>query len=253
MIRYFKKYLLPVLFIWIFVPVSHGKVVIFDQVTTVRTPIKISVLTRDGFFAAGGRLVDVYLDNQLIKKVLTGGDGYGYLKYIPLTPGLKKITARSNTDSASGRILVIDENEKVILIEAEGAFKDTVFSDEIRQRCRKVVKSISENYQIIYLSRFLGTGITGSWLEKHDFPESAILRWNGPKTLDKLKKDGVQLHAIVGSSDVIKAVAEQVEKRFTFEKTKEGKTVKDWEEILDLLVKSPRTDPGAKDPADKAQ
>ena len=245
---YFKKYLLPVFFTFIFVPVSHAKVVIFDRVTTVQTPISIRVQTRDRFFAAGGRLVDVYIDNQLIKKILTGGDGYGYLKYVPRNPGLKKIIARSNTDSASGRILVIDENDKAILIETVGAFKDTVFSDEIRQRCRKVVRSISENYHIIYLSRFLGTGITEIWLEKHDFPESAIIRWNGPKTLDNLKKNGVQLHAIIGSPDVITAVAEQVEKRFSFEKTKDGKKVKDWEEILDLLVKSPQTEPGRKIP-----
>jgi hypothetical protein len=188
--------------------------------------------------------VDVYLDNQLLKKILTGGDGYGYLTYAPRKPGLKKIIARSNTDSASGRILVIDKNEKVILIEAEGAFKDSVFSVDIRHRCRKVVRSISEHYRIIYLSRLLGTGITGNWLEKHDFPESAILSWNGPKILDHLKKNGVQLHAIIGSSEIITAVAEKIELRFSFEKTKDGKTVKNWEEILDLLVTSPQPDLG---------
>ena len=206
MIMCFKKYLLPVFFMGVSVAVSHAKVVIFDRVTTVQAPISIGVQTRDGFFAAGGRLVDVYLDNQLLKKILTGG-------------------------------------------EAEGAFKDTVFSVDIRQRCRKVVRSISEHYQIIYLSRLLGTGITGSWLEKHDFPESAILSWNGPKMLDNLKKNGVQLHAIIGSPEVITAVAEKIEQRFSFEKTKDGKTVKNWEEILDLLVKSSQLDPGKKDTA----
>ncbi len=132
--------------------------------------------------------MDIYLNNHLMKKILTGGDGYGYLKYIPLEPGLKKITARSKTDSASGRILVMNKNEKAILIETEGAFKDTVFSDEIRKSCQKVVNSISANYRIIYLYRFLGKGITESWLRKHHFPESAILQWNGPKTIDRLKK-----------------------------------------------------------------
>jgi hypothetical protein len=234
-----KKYLLTILFISVIVPVSHSKVVVFDQVTTVQTPIKIRVLTRGGFFSAGGRMVDIYLDNNLLKKILTGGDGYGYLKYTPRGPGLKKITARSNTDSASGRILVLNDNEKAIIIETEGAFKDTVFSDEFRESSQKAVTSLSENYKIIYLSRFLGKGITGIWLEKQNFPKSVILRWRGPKTLEKLKKNGVQVHAIIGSGDVIAAVKEQIEKRFSFEKTKDGKTVKDWDEILKLLQSPP--------------
>jgi hypothetical protein len=62
--------------------------------------------------------------------------------------------------------------------------------------------------------------------------------------LDHLKKNGVQLHAIIGSSEIITAVAEKIELRFSFEKTKDGKTVKNWEEILDLLVTSPQPDLG---------
>lgn len=248
-----KNYFLPILFILIVVPASHSKVVVFDQVTTVQTPIKIRVLTRDGFFSAGGRMVDIYLDNNLLKKILTGGDGYGYLKYTPREPGLKKITARSSTDNGTGRILVMNDNEKAIIIETEGAFKDTVFSDEIRESSQKAVKSLSENYKIIYLSRFLGKDITGSWLEKQNFPKSVILRWRGPKTLENLKKNNVQLHAIIGSSDVISAVKEQIEKRFSFEKTKDGKTVKDWDEILQLLVKSHMSVPKENDSFDESE
>ena len=253
MITCFKKYLLPTLFILIIVPVSHSKVVVFDHVTTVQTPIKISVLTRDGFFSAGGRMVDIYLDNNLLKKILTGGDGYGYLKYTPRDPGLKKITARSSTDIASGLILVMNDNEKAIIIETEGAFKDTVFSDEIRESSQKAVKSLSQNYKIIYLSRFLGKDITGSWLEKQNFPKSVILRWRGPKTLEHLKKSGVQLHAVIGSAEVISAVTDQIETRLSFEKTNEGKTVKDWDEIVELLVKSPLSHPNENDSSDEGE
>jgi hypothetical protein len=248
-----KKYLLAILFISVIVPVSHSKVVIFDQVTTVQTPIKIRVLTREGFFSAGGRMVDIYLDNNLLKKILTGGDGYGYLKYTPRGPGLKKITARSNTDSASGLVLVMNDNEKAIIIETEGAFKDTVFSDEIRESSQKALTSLSENYKIIYLSRFLGKGITGIWLEKQNFPTSVILRWRGPKTLENLKKNGVQLYAIIGSGDVISAVTEQIEKRFSFEKTKDGITVKDWDEILKQLPQSPFSHPKENDHSDEGE
>ena len=251
MIICFKKYLLPILIILTIVPASHGKVVVFDHVTTVQSPINIRVLTRDGFFSAGGRMVDIYLDNNLLKKILTGGDGYGYLKYTPGKAGLKIITARSNADKASGLILVMEENEKALIIETEAAFKDTVFSDEIRASSLKAVKALSENYKIIYLSRFLGKGITGSWLEKQNFPQSVILRWRGPTTLENLKNNRVQMHAIIGSAKVISAATEQIEKRLSFEQTKDGKTVNDWDEVFKLLQKSPLSQPKENESSDE--
>jgi len=196
-------------------------------------------------------MVDIYLDNTPLKKILTGGDGYGYLKYTPQEAGLKKITAHSVKGSASGLILVMNENEKAILIEIEGAFKDSLFSDVIRESSQKAVNSLSENYKIIYLSRFLGKAITGSWLEKQNFPQSVIIRWRGLTTLKNLKKNGVQIQAIIGSSDIISTVSEQIETRFSFEKTKDGKTVKDWDEILRLLVKSSLSHPNHSDSPDE--
>jgi hypothetical protein len=240
---YIKKYLLPILFILFFVPASHCKVVVFDHVTTIQKPIIIKVLTKAGFFAAGGLMVDIYLEKEPLKKILTGGDGYGYLNYTPQEAGLKKITAHSVKGSASGLILVMAENEKAILIEIEGAFKDSVFSDAIWERSQKAVNALSENYRIIYLSRVLGKGISGSWLKKQNFPKSVIIRWRGLTSLKSLKKNGVQIQAIIGSADVISTVSEKIEKRFSFEKTKDGKTVKDWDEILRLLVKSPLSHP----------
>ena len=224
--------------------------VVFDDVTTIQKPINIKVLTKAGFFAAGGRMVDIYLDNNPLKKILTGGDGYGYLKYTPQEAGIKKITAHSVEGSASGLILVMNENERAILIEIEGAFKDSVFSDAIRESSQKAVDALSENYKIIYLSRFLGKGISGSWLEKQSFPKSVIIRWRGLTTVKNLKKNGVQIQALIGSPDVLATVSEQIEKRFSFEKTEDGKTVKDWDEILRLLVKSPLFHPNESDSFD---
>lgn len=251
MIIWLKKYFLSILFTLIFLPVSHSKIVVFDDVTTVQKPINIKVLTKAGFFSAGGRMVDIYLDNNPLKKILTGGDGYGYLKYTPQETGIKKITAHSVEGSASGLILVMNENERAILIEIEGGFKDSVFSDAIRESSQKAVNALSENYKIIYLSRFLGKNISGSWLEKQNFPKSVIIRWRGRTTLKNLKKNGVQIQAIIGSSDVLATVSEQIEKRFSFEKTEDGKTVKDWDEILRLLVKSPLFHPNESDSFDE--
>jgi hypothetical protein len=217
------------------VPVGHAKVVVPDRVTTVEKPIWITVLTTGRFFAVGGRRVDVYLDDEHLKRILTGGDGYGYLKYSPRSPGYKKIKARSNSDTAEGLLLVMTTEERAIAIEVEEGFKTAVFSDEIKQNSLKAVKTLSKNYKIIYLSRFIGKSITGTWLDKQSFPKSVILNWRGSKTLTALKKKGVQLHAIIGSAAVISEAVKVIENRFTFEKTKDGTTVKDWDEIVEHL------------------
>ena len=230
------------------VTVSRSEVVVFDGVTTVQTPIRLKVLTKGRIFSQGGRLVDIYLDDTHLKKILTGGDGYGYLKYIPQSPGFKEINARSDANSSSGLILVMRKSEKAIIIDVEGAFKDTIFSEELREASRKVIKALSKDYQVIYLSRYVGPGISRSWLEKEDFPKSVILRWQGPNIFKTLEKRGVQLYAVIGSTAVISAAKKHIEHRYTFEKSQDGKIVKDWDEILKLLqpaapAVSPEKDP----------
>ena len=234
-----KKLILPIIFsitVWLCgAPICSAEVVVLDRVTTVKTPVRITVLTKGRFFAAGGRRVDVYLDDTHLKRILTGGDGYGYLKYTPLSTGYKKIKARSNSDSAEGLLLVMTQKDRALVIEVEEGFKTAVFSDEIKQSSLRVVKALSENYKIIYLSRYVGKSITATWLEKQGFPGSVILGWNGAHTLTALKKKGVQLQAIIGSTAVISAAVDEIENRFAFDETKDGTTVKDWDEIGELL------------------
>jgi hypothetical protein len=239
MITTFKQWILPVVLAGVLtlfaVPACRGEVVVFDRVTTVQTAIHITVLTKGYWFVRGGRLVDIYLDDNHLKRILTGGDGYGYLKYTPQSPGLKKIRARSDADSATGLLLVMDRSEKAIIIDLEGAFKDAVFSEEIRENGRKAVTTLSREYKIIYLSRYFGQSIGRSWLQKENFPESVILRGPLPDLFAVLKDRGVQLHAVIGSADVISEAAKYIEKRYTFEESGDGKTVKDWDEIVELL------------------
>jgi hypothetical protein len=224
--------------------VGLSEIVIFDDATTVQTPIRIKVLTKSRFLARGGRLVDIYLEENHLKRILTGGDGYGYFKYTPRNAGLNTIDARSDADSASGLHLVTNKNDRVIIIDIEGAFKTAVFSEDIRENSRKAVYSLSEEYKIIYISRWVGKGISRSWLEKEDFPKSVILRWQGVNTLKLLKKRAVRLDAVIGSAAVIAAAKKHIAHRYTFENSKDGKMVKDWDEILELLQPSAPAEKG---------
>jgi hypothetical protein len=223
------------------VTAGPGKVVVFDGVTTVQTPIRIKVLTKGRFFAEGGRLVDIYMDDQHLKKIMTGGDGYGFLKYIPRKPGFKSISALSETTRSSGLLLVMRPSEKAIIIEVEGAFKDAIFSQELRVNSQKAVKALTKDYSLIYLSRMVGKGISRSWLEEEDFPKSVILRWRGANTFKSLAKKGVNMYAVIGSAAVMSAAKKHIEHRLTFEQSKDAKRVKNWDEILKLLL-PPNTD-----------
>ncbi len=217
------------------VSVSRSEVVVFDDATTVHTPIRIKVLTKGKYFARGGRLVDIYLDETHLKRIMTGGDGYGYFKYTYKSAGFKTINARSDSKNASGLHLVLNKHDQAIVIDIEGAFKDAVFSEEIREDSQAAVTSLSKRYKIIYLSRYFGREVSRSWLAKENFPTSVILRWKGSNIFKILAKRSVKLYAVIGSGTVITAAKKYSEKRFTFEKVKDGTMVKDWDEILNLL------------------
>jgi hypothetical protein len=77
-------------------PICTAEVAVLDRVTTVDTPVRLTVLTKGRFFSDGGRLVDLYLEGEHLKRILTGGDGYGYYKITPRSPGYQTIKARSS-------------------------------------------------------------------------------------------------------------------------------------------------------------
>ena len=223
-----------------------GAVIAYDGVTTVGTPVFLKVLTKGRIFADGGRLVEFYLDDKSIGKNLTGGDGYGYRKYTPKRPGLIKLMARSKGERGYGLLLVIKKTDKVIFIEVEGAFKDAFISGIAAGATRRAVEKMMKNYHIVYLSRYTGIRAARNLLDEGEFPEAPVLSWQGPEMFSALKEKGIQLYAIIASAGLIAESAEHIDRRYTFDQTQEGQTVKDWEEIIELLQKKPSPKPSAK-------
>ena len=218
-----------------FASISHGGVFIFDQVTTLNTEVYLKVQTKGRFFAEGGKLVDIYVEDKKIKRILTGGDGYGYHQYMPRRKGMVPIEARSEGHRDTGVLLVVDKNDKVILIEIESALKESPLSERPRRDSRHVVKDLSKKYKVIYLTNLLGAMFSQGWLKKEKFPDSAELKWQGANMLKSLANRGIQLHAIIGSANTISQAKKYIQKRYTFEETKDGQMVEDWEEIMELI------------------
>jgi len=217
---------------------TYGNVIAFDSVTTVNTPIYLKALTKGRFFAQGGRLVFFYIAKNQIGRTLSGGDGYAYLKFNPRHIGIKQFEVLSNEDKDTGLVLAMGKREEAIIVEIVGGLRDSLFSNKPKEGAQMALKTLISKYRIIYLSKGIGTPYLKKWLEKEKFPGSVVLAWRGPELLYTLKERGIILHAIIGSIDLISEVSKLMEKRYTFEETEEGTTVKDWKEILkDLTLK----------------
>jgi hypothetical protein len=239
---FFKIKYLPVLLIcgWLVLPANRslGAVIVYDQVTTVNTPVYLKVLTKGRIFADGGRLVEFFLDDKSLGKNLTGGDGYGYRKYVPQRAGIINVRATSDGESGNGMVLVMKRSEKAILIEIEGGFKDAVVSDIAAGAGRRAVQEMQKKYRVIYLSRNTGVRMARTWLDEIEMPDAPVLRWQGAQTLNALTEKGIQLYAIIGAAGVIEAAADYVDKRYTFDDAQQGQTVRDWHELMTKLAKS---------------
>jgi len=221
---------------------SLAAVIVYDRVTIVGTSVYLKVLTKGIIFADGGRLVEFYLDDKSIGKNLTGGDGFGYRKYVPRRAGIITIRATSRGESDTGLLLAMKKSEKAVLIDIEGGFKDALISDIAAGAIRQAVRRLLQKYRVIYLNRVTGIQTARNWMKELEFPNAPILEWQGEQTLSALKEKGVNLYAIIGSAGVIGEAAGYVEKRYTFDQNQAEQTVKDWQEVLERLAQTTSRD-----------
>lgn len=234
-----SKYTVPLILLCQFllggVSPTEAATIVFDRVTTVGTSVYLKVLTKGRLFSQGGKRVTFYLDGKLLGKTLTGGDGYGYLKYIPDQTGIQNIEVRTDEDKGSGSLLVLAKDEKAIVLEIEGSLKLSLYSEDIRDESREAVSTLIRSHKIIYLNRFFDTGLSKKWLEKEKFPPSVVLRWRGSRSFAYLKEQGVNLWAFIGSAALVSESTEYFENSYTFEESKKGKKVEKWSEVVKLL------------------
>jgi hypothetical protein len=216
--------------------VVRAGVVVFDRVTTVGTPVFLKVLTKGKFFPKGGRRVSIQVGDGQSHKTLSGGDGYAYYKFLPQHPGLEKIVAFSDNEQSSGLLLVLADGESVIVIGVEGALQNTLFSEEMKSESRDAINTLSKKFRIVYLSRWFGNEMVKNWLDSEKFPSSVVLRWRSSQTFNNMMENGVTISAVIGSQAMLQAAPDNIEKRFTFEKTDKGTTVKDWTEIVESIT-----------------
>jgi hypothetical protein len=213
----------------------RADVTVYDRVTTVGMPVRLAVRTTALFMADGGRLVDLWLDEERLGRIMTGGDGYGYLQLTPQRAGLFKIAARSQGDDASGQLLVLEKTDRVVLVEAETMLKQILIQPDARESCRATFDSLRQRFQLIFVYRFLEADLSRIGLQKEGLAPTIVIPWHGAASLDSLQAREIQVYAVIGSADLIAAAGARVPHRISFEKARDAKTVSGCEELAKAL------------------
>jgi hypothetical protein len=214
---------------------SGADVQVYDRVTTVGTPVTLVVRTTALFMADGGRLVDIFLDDEHLGQILTGGDGFGFLRLTPARAGRLKIAARSPGAEATGRLLVLEATDRAVLVDSEAVLKEIHLRPAGRESCRRAFESLRLRFQLIFVYRFVGADFSRSRLEKEGLSPAVVIPWKGVASLESLRRCEVQIHAVIGSAAMLAAAGAQVPRRISFEKAKGAKTVSGWEELAQAL------------------
>jgi hypothetical protein len=216
-------------------PAAAAELSVFDRVGTVGTTLTLVVRTTNLFLADGGRRVSLFLDDDRLGDIMTGGDGYGYFRLSPSRAGLWKVSARSDGNQASGLLLVLEKTDRAVLVEVETVFKDVYFQPTAREGCRNTLESLRQRYRLIFVCRFMGADFSRSRLAKEGLSPAVVIPWKGAGTMESLRAKEVQVHAAIGSAEMLAAAGAQVPYRISFEKAKGARTVSAWSDIEKVL------------------
>lgn len=233
----FKKTCLPVLlFFWVvsITPVNAA-VYIFDDVAALEMPVQLMVLTKGKLFPSGGKLVDIYLDGRHLGRIMSGGDGYGYMKFIPRSAGTHEVRVVCEGSEDTGMILVAKQQMIVLCIEMETGLGRSFWDSKSKAGMAGVLTELSRHYTLIYLSRFIGPINARKVLNKTGCPRGVTLRWRGVETFEVLQQKGLHLYAVIASAKLLADAAEYAENRFTFEESEDGTTVENWQDLAQKL------------------
>ena len=128
----------------------------------------------------------------------------------------------------------------MVIIGAENSLKMSVFSDQERKESQPAIVAIAKHFRIVYVTEWLNPRSVKEWLAQKKYPLSVVIRWQGGGTLDMLRNQKISVAAVVGSEAMLEAAGPEIPHRYSFEKSRYGRSVSDWSEIEDLMPLPPR-------------
>ena len=214
---------------------AGADVVVFDQITAVNQPVFLKVMTKGRFFPAGGQRITLRIDSGRPFQLLSGGDGYGYYKFTPRKAGMFEVEAVSGDKRNSGILLVVTPPEQVLVVDAEGGLRSAALSERSESESLDALKQLNERFRIVYLTRWVGAQTLKQWLTEKKYPQSVVMKWKGSDFFERMQQRHISIAAVVGSNSLLEASREYVKRRYSFDETSHGTSVKDWSEITTLL------------------
>lgn len=213
---------------------AGADVVVFDEVVPHNTSARLRALTKGRFFPEGGRLVTFVVDGKEIGTTLSGGDGYAFYRYTPRSGGVLRFEARAGDDRDAGVIVSMGRRDSLVIVEVESSLIEPSLALTPRPDSVNALKEIARDARVLYITTLMGAGRARAWLADHEFPQSAVMEWEGPRILDAFKEDGINVSAIIASPAVLDQAGE-ISGRYSFQETDSGDKAGSWGEILERL------------------
>ncbi len=209
-----------------------------DAVAVAGRPVTLAVRTGGLFAAEGGKRVTLAIEGEAPREILTGGDGFGYLRFRPETPGVRRLSARAEGGEGSGRLLVLAPGEPVVVIEMESVLWSALRPGE-DEACREALRRIEGDFGLVFVTRFSGREIARRRIAADGLSRAVAFAWRGTATLRRLRELDIPIAAVIGSREVTAAAPGLAERRIGFERERGVTPVGSWSDIPPLLETPP--------------
>lgn len=231
-----RKLLLSALFLSLAVflrPAGAGAdVAVPDALALKGSPVMLKAVTKGRFFKKGGEVVRFYLNDRLLGRTLSGGDGAAYMEYLPSRTGLYRVKASSGDSEDEGLLLCLKKGDSLVFVDVVGALMEGVFSARPRGGSTDAVRNIMKKHPVLYLkTQILGAEHLKRWLRENGFPEAPVLEWRNGRVFRGVTGMGLGLRAVIGSPEVTESSGKYGAEAITF--GEQGKAPKSWKEIGD--------------------
>jgi hypothetical protein len=144
--------------------------------------------------------------------------------------------AASGEDKSSGLLFSLKKDTGIVFVDVEGSLLQMRFSTVPKKESQKAVEEIYKKFPVVFLqTSFFGVTIVKAWLKKNNFPELPIVPWRQGAIFQEITQNGLRIHAVIGSSNVIESAKDHNGRSFSFSDLENSEVVKDWAEVVEKL------------------
>ena len=207
---------------------------LYDQLATPAHPFFLKLRTHRGPLALGGVRGSFWIDDQKVGIVLTGADGYGFLKYTAPSTGTHVLSARTAAGDAQARLHIVAPTTAVVLIEAEALLWQMQVLNR-KLSADDAMARIAADFELAYLCAPTGQPAIKPLLSSRGLPDALVLAGEDRNQFKRLANRGVRIYAVVGSARFVDSAQGYGQHYFSFEKSDKARHVKHWEDLIDQL------------------